>query len=103
MAKADTNKSMPGTALTQRDKNHGVGYPIDIDSIENAAPSHGITDRGKSNAHAFSHDAHGNTGIDPVNKDRRGGGVSGKRSGAAGKNSKTSLKGSVPVSGDRRG
>jgi hypothetical protein len=66
MAKADTNKSMPMLGMTQRDKDHGTRYPLDIDSIDHAAPDHGITDRGKSNAHAFSHDAHGNTGIAPV-------------------------------------
>lgn len=100
---ADHGKSNPMLGVSQRSKNHGAGYPIDIDTIDHAGPMMGVTDRGKSNAHGHDYDAHGNTGMDPMDKDRRGGGPGSKHSGAAGKNSKTSLKGMAPVNKDRRG
>lgn len=102
MAK-DMNVSCPMMDVTQRDKDHGVGYPIDIDSIDHSMPSHGVTSRGKSNAHAHAHAAHGNIGIDPQDGDRRGGGIGKQHSGAAGKMSKTSIKGMKPTADDRRG
>jgi len=51
----DKNKSMPVSGVNQRAKDHGTGYPLDIDSIDHAAPSHGVTYRGNSNEHGHNY------------------------------------------------
>lgn len=55
----DHGKSMPNAGVSQREKNHGYGYPLTIDSIDHSNPNgFGITDRGKSNAHGHTYPGH---------------------------------------------
>jgi hypothetical protein len=51
----DHGKSNPMMGTSQRDKNHGYGYPLTIDSIDHAAPAMDVTDRGKGNKHGHSY------------------------------------------------
>jgi hypothetical protein len=48
-------KSMPNAGTGQRDKNHGYGYPLTIDSIDHSMPETGVRDRGNDNKHGHSY------------------------------------------------
>jgi hypothetical protein len=51
----DHGKSVPNAGTGQRDKNHGYGYPLTIDSIDHANPEMGVKPSRNSNKHGHSY------------------------------------------------
>ena len=51
----DHGKSNPMAGTSQRDKNHGYGYPLTIDSIDHASPDHGVKPSRNSTKHGHNY------------------------------------------------
>ncbi len=65
-SKGDHGKSKPNAGTGQRSKDHGMGYPLTIPSIDHSMPAAGVTDRGNGNEHGHTYPGRPYPGKGPI-------------------------------------